>query len=114
MSIEDTTLQDNKVHAAIAGKNLIEPVNEHNTILDYFMKWCGKSRERVFKTSQMELALEIEPWDFVGMTAKRDQVYKLDESGIAISCKVMVGIHNLVIIDLDVSCSSYASYPIDC
>ena len=55
----------------------------------------------------------IEPQDFVGMTVKRDQVYKLDESGIAISCKVMVGIHNLVIIDSDVSCLSYASYPID-
>jgi len=101
------------VHAAIAGKNLVEPVSECNAILDFFMKWCGKSGERVFKTSQMELALEIEPRDFVGATAKRDQVYELDESGIAIGCKVMVGIHNLVIVDSDVSRSSHASYPID-
>jgi len=62
----------------------------------------------------MDLALEIEPWDFISATVKRDQVYELDKSGIAISHKVMVSIHNLVIIDLDVSCSLYASYPIDC
>ena len=114
MSIEDMMLWNNKVHAVIAGKNLIEPVSKHDTILGFFMKWCGKSGEQVFKTSQMQLALKMEPCDFISATAKRDQVYELDESGIAIGPKVMVCMHNLVIVDLDVSHSSHASYPIDC
>ena len=92
---------------------MVEPVSERDAILDFFMKWCGKSGEQVFKTSQLELALEIEPRDFVGATAKRDQVYELDENGVAMGRKVMVGIHNLVIVNLDVSRSSHALYPID-
>ena len=110
MSIGDTMLQDNKVHAAIAGKDLAGLVSERDTILDFFMKWCGKSGERLFKAGQIELALKIDPQDFVAATVIRDQVYELDESGIAIGCKVMVSIHNLVITDSDVSC---LSHPID-
>ena len=60
MPIEKITLQDAKVQSAIAGKDLVEPVKEYDTILDYFMKLHSKIRELVFKAGgSLKLTLII-------------------------------------------------------
>jgi len=58
--IERTTLWGVKLFATIAGKDLTEPVKQHNAIWHFFFKVCGKGTEPKFKANQLELAVIID------------------------------------------------------
>jgi hypothetical protein len=88
VAIEDTTLRGMKIHAAIAGKDLLEPPKERDAILHFFLKPCGKTSEVVFKPGQIELALVIDEMDYKLALEKREEAFELTEDGIALHPKV--------------------------
>ena len=98
MPIEKTTLRDAKIQSAIAGKDLVEPVKEHNAILEYFMKPHGKTGELVFKTgSQLELALVIDHKVLEDITNQREGICGSDDDDVFIRRKVCT--QNAVFVD---------------
>jgi hypothetical protein len=99
--IEDTTLCETKVLAAIAGKDFIGPAKERDAIISHFMKPHGKNRELVFKPGHIEIAVIIDPVDFKAARDKRLCVYELDEEENIIGYKVRT--HNLVFIVVTVA-----------
>jgi hypothetical protein len=102
LAIKDTTLQDIKVHTAIAGKDLVGPAKECDAILGFFMKSHGKTGELVFKTGQLALAIVIDPKDFDSAVDMRENTgYKSDDNSVFPCPKVCK--HNIIFID--VSCS---------
>jgi hypothetical protein len=89
VAIQDTTLRGIKILAAIAGKDLIGPAKERDAILDFFMKpHGGKLDGVVFKPGQIDLAIVIDSDDYHTALRKREEVYDLDDNGIALHCKV--------------------------
>ncbi len=96
--IKDTTLRGIKVHAAIAGKDFIGLAEERDAIIGHFMKPHGKSRELVFKSGRIDLAVVIDPVDFKGAKDERVRVYELDDDDNIIGRKVCI--HNLAVIVL--------------
>jgi hypothetical protein len=98
VAIQDTTLRGLKIHAAIAGKDLLEPVKEQDAILHFFMKpRGGKSDGMVFRPGQVDLAIVIDTVDYILAIDKRERAYESDENGIAIRHKVCT--YDLVLID---------------
>ena len=81
-------LHGTKIHAAIAGKDLSEPPKEHDAILHFFLKFCRKINEVVFKPSQIELALVIGKMDYKLVLEKREEAYEQIEDGIMLYSKV--------------------------
>jgi hypothetical protein len=107
VAIKDTTLRDIKVHTAIAGKDLVGPAKERDSILGFFMKPHGKTGELVFKTSQLALAIVIDPKDFEGAVDLRENAgYKSDDTSVFPRPKARVCTHNVLFID--VSCSPHS------
>ena len=88
MAIENTTLRGTKIHAAIAGKGLLEPPKEHDAIMHFFLKPRGKGNDMVFKPGQIELALVIEEVDYKLAQEKKEEVDELREDGITLCPKV--------------------------
>ena len=64
--LSETTLQGMKVHAAIAGKALTQPVKQSDVIWHFVFKTCGKAKEPTFKFEQVALAVVMEYEDFQG------------------------------------------------
>jgi len=88
--IKKTTLRGVKVHAAIAGKDLIGPARERDAILDYFMKPDAKTGELVFRPAQIELALVIEYEVFLLVSNEKEGIYEPDNNSISICRNVKV------------------------
>jgi hypothetical protein len=88
VAIENTMLHGTKIHVAIAGKDLSEPPKEHDAILHFFLKPCGKTNEVVFKPGQIELALVIGEMDYKLALEKREEAYEQTEDGITLRSKV--------------------------
>ena len=87
--IEKMTLQDAKVQSTIARKDLIEPVKEHNAILDYFMKPHSKMGELVFKTGgSLELTLIIDHNILEDITNQQECICGSDDDDVSIHHKV--------------------------
>jgi hypothetical protein len=98
VAIQDTTLRGLKIHAAIAGKDFIGPVQECDAILHFFMRpRGGKSDGVIYRSSQVDLSVVIDPVDYFHAMDKRERVYELDENSIP-SRKVCT--HDLFLIDM--------------
>ena len=104
--IEKTTLRGDAIHAAIAGKGLRGPAAKRDTILGCFMKQQQgkKAGEKVFRSSQLDLAVVIDAVDYKCAMTQRERIYDLDEDGLVIGHKV--GMHNLMFIDVSRSCTT--------
>ena len=75
--IERTTLQGAKIIAAIAGKDLLEPVKKHDVMWHFFFK-ARQGNEPKFKAEQLQLAVIIDYEDFADVELRKEDAEELD------------------------------------
>ena len=83
--IESTTLRGVKVHAAIAGKALTQPVKQRDAIWHFVYKIRGRATEPTFKAEQIDLAIVIDQDDFREAEDRREQAYDTDTADLGTS-----------------------------
>lgn len=72
--MEKTTLRGAKVYAAIAGKDLTEPVKQHDAIWHFFFKVRGKGPEPKFRAEQLQLAVVLDYEDIARVELRREEL----------------------------------------
>jgi hypothetical protein len=86
--IERTTLRGTKVHAPIAGMALRGPAPQRDAIWHFFFKTRGRATEPTFKAEQIELAIVLEPEDFIRAEQSRERLNDPDGGDSTIPTKV--------------------------
>jgi len=97
VAIQDTTLRGLKIHAAIAGKDFIGPVQECDTILHFFMKPVVVGLMGNLQVQSSRSCCRYRFGRLLPCDGQKGRVYELDENSITIHRKVCT--HDLVIID---------------